>query len=352
MDDIHEYFGTQNWTTYTFVFPLNIIYDDVDCPDEYTVLGQAVQSISPDKWEDYCERAHEAEAERAEESDAIGAKNQLKHRFSDSPNPLDRDGQTYWLVEIEALDVDYARGLCINVLRFLLGRINFAMTRNKLEGMQYNSSVWSSRWQDLRLPFIILIFADDEYSHYWYSTDPSPREPLVLTGQNANLYEQYFDEIPPLNGDRNSVENRLVKSVYSFQDAVTSTDSEDAFLDYWRGAERLTLTAETDTTSTVVQRARTVAQKSNVVSQSAVRQKRNKLVHEGESVEITKDDTNTVKEMLEELIGLYVDKADDWSHEDFLFFFEHAEKSDAALDQLEADRKSDIDMIEEIREMD
>lgn len=351
MNDIHQHLGTQEWTTYNIVFPLNIEYIDVARPDEYGILEETVFAFTSDEWKACCDWAYDQEEERAEKSDAINARNRLEEWFSDSPNQLDRDGQTYWMMEIEALDQRYAFSKCISALRFLLGRINFALTHNRFEGMQFDRSVWNTRWMDLRLPFVYLVFEDNEYSTFSHGQDPTPRNPVRLSSHKADQYNSYFELIPPLNTERDRMESRLIKSVYSFQDAVTNTNREDAFLDYWRGAERLTLTAETDTTSTVVQRARTVARTSNPISQSEVRDKRNKLVHEGESVEITTDDTNTVKGMLEDLICLYVEKSSDWMHEDFLFFFEHGDKSDAALDALEQDRQTDLDMIETIRQM-
>ncbi|KZN23041.1 hypothetical protein A4G99_16105 [Haladaptatus sp. R4] len=348
MDDIHRYLGTQDRSTYNIVFPLNVIYDDIEHPDEYRVLGETVEALTDDVWETCSNWAYDCEKEKAEKSDVIGDRNKLEEWFKDSPNQLDRGGQTYWMVEIEALDNEYATDRCIAVLRFLLGRINFALSRNQLEGMQMNSSIWNTRWMDLRLPFVYLIFEDNKYSHFSYSRDPTPRKSVKLFGHKADRYDNYLDDIPPLSDNRDTMENRLVKAVHSFQDAVTDTEAEDAFLNYWRAAESLTLTSETDTTSTVVQRARTVARTSNVVSQSKICEKRNKLVHEGESVEITTDDTNTVKDMVEALIILYVNKSSDWSHDDFLFFFEHGDKSDAALGHLKEERLSNIDMIEEI----
>jgi len=155
-----------------------------------------------------------------------------------------------------------------------------------------------------------------------------------------------------MNDDLDKMEKRLVKAVGSFLDAVTSTDREDAFLHYWRGAERLTLMSETETTSTVVKRAKTVTASSDGVSQSSVSYKRNKLVHEGDSVEITTDDTNIVKDMLEELILLYVEKASEWQHNAFRFFFEHGDKSEGALSQLENERRTELELIDGIRERD
>lgn len=352
MDDIQRVLGTQDRTRYKIVFPLNVLFSDVERPDEYNVLGETIHAISSDEWETYCELAYEGEQEKAEESGAVNRRNNLEHRFEGSPNTLERSGQTYWVFEIEAIDSRFAVNRCIETLGFLLGRINFALTRNQLEGMQMNSSVWNTRWMDLRLPFIYLVFVDDEYSYYTYSRDPTPRDPEQLFGHKADRYRAYLNETLPLNGDLNAMERRLVKAVRSFQAAVANTDREDAFLNYWRAAERLTLTSETDTTSTVVQRARTIAKTSNVVSQAEVRDKRNKLVHEGDSVEITTDDTNTVKDMLEELIMLYVDKASEWKHDDFLFLFEHGDKSEAALKRLELQRQTDINRINKIREMD
>lgn len=351
MDEIHRVLGTRDRTTYSIVFPLNLVFKGVERSDEFQVLGETVEAITDEDWTTCCEWAYDEEEERAAQSNAVNKQNRLERQFEGSPNQLDRGGQSYWMVEVEALDRRFALGTCISTLQFLLGRINYALTRNRLEGEQFNSSVWNTRWMDLRLPFVYLVFADNEYSSFFHSRDPTPRRSVVLHGHKATRYKSNLEEIPRLRADLNEMESRLVKAVSSFQDGVTNTDREDMFLHFWRGAEWLTLTSETDTTSTVVQRARTVARTSNVASQSVVRYKRNKLVHEGESVEITTDDTNTVKDMLEELIALYVERAGDWSHDQFLFFFENADKSDDALDHLQQVRETDIEMIEKIQRM-
>jgi hypothetical protein len=349
MDDIYRYLGTQDRSKYNIVFPLNVLYSDVDRPDEYRVLNETIHALSSDEWISCCFMAYEHEQQKADESDAIGSRNDLEHRFENSPNELGRPDQTYWMMEIEALEAEYALRRCVDVLQFLLGRINFAVTSNRTEGGQMNSSVWNTRWMDLRQPFVYLVFEDNEYSYYSYSTDPTPRRPIKLSAHKARQYRNHLDDVPPLNTDRNSMEDHLVKALYSFQDAVTSTYAEDAFLNYWQGLERLTLTSKTDTTSTVIKRARTVESTATGARESEVAEKRNKLVHEGDSVEITTDDTNILKLMLDGLIREYVEKSSDWGYEEFVFFFEHGSKSDAALDQLEQQRETEIDLIDEMR---
>jgi hypothetical protein len=350
LGDINRYLGTHDRHNYKIVFPLNVIYRHVDRPNEYTALNKTVQAVTTDEWEQYCNQAYGVEQKKAEESMVVNDWNDLERRFSDSPNPLHRGGQTYWCVELEAIDGWYALNACMTMLEFLLGRINFALTRNQIEGGQINSSVWNTRWRNLRSPFIYLIFKDGEYADFYSSSDPTPRKPAKLSSHKAERYQKNLDTIPPMNGELDDMENRLVKAVRSFQEAVTDTDRENTFLNYWRAAERLTLMSETESTSTVVNRARTVARTSNVVSQSEVCHKRNKLVHEGDSVEITTDDTNTVKGMLEYLILLYVEKASEWQHDDLLFFFEHGDKSEDALGQLERKRHTELELIDEIRE--
>lgn len=350
MGDSYAYFGKQERSQYEIVFPLNILYRDVERPNAYRVLNKTVEAVSDDEWEQYYEEALRKEQQRADESDAPNARNNLEHRFENAPNSLDRSGQTYWRITIDALDQRYAIDRCIRILRFLLGRINFALTRKKLEGGQMSSDVWNTRWMDLRHPFIYLVFEDGAYQSYSYSTDPTPRDPVKLFGRKAEKYETYLDLVPALNRDRSKMDDRLVKAIYSFQDAVTSTMREDTFLNHWRGAERLTLTTDTDSMSTVVKRALPVVLLSDMMSLSQARMKRNKLVHEGEEVEITVDDTNTVKEMLEGLIMLYAEKTPEWNHDAFFFFLNHGDKSDAALESRKQRCEREIELIEEIRE--
>ena len=84
------------------------------------------------------------------------------------------------------------------------------------------------------------------------------------------------------------------------------------------------------------------------MSLSQIRSKRNALVHEGD-VELTTDETNMVKVLLEDLIMKYVEKGGDWEQQDFLFFFEHGQKSEKKLDQMVDKRNRELELIEEIR---
>lgn len=350
MDNVRPHLGIQDRTKYTIVFPLNVVFADVPRPEEYQVLNQTIEAISDEEWETCYQWALDREEERAEESPAINAWNKLERHFETSPNSLDRGGQTYWMFECDALDRNYALNTCENTLRFLLGRINFAVTRNRLEGGQTNSSVWNTRWMDLRLPFVYLIFEDNEYADFSSSNDPTPRKPIKLSAHKADQYKTHLKDIPTLNRELGSMEARLVKAVRSFNEAVTSPLREDVFLNHWRSAERLTLTTEDDSMADVVNRARTVMGPSPLVSLSEIRQKRNKLVHEGDSVEFTTEDTNTMKHMLEELIMHYANHVPEWGHDEFLFYFRHGDKSDAALDDQQQEREKEIELLKLIRQ--
>lgn len=349
MKGIHQHLGTQKRSRFNIVFPLNIICSDINRPDTYEVLNQTIQALSIDEWEACCGEAIDREQDKADQSDIVGAKNELQNRFENSPNSLDRAGQTYWMFETNAIDSQYAVDKCVNTIEYLLGKINFAISSKQIEGGQMNSSVWNTRWMDLRQPFVYLVFENNQYTYYAYSQDPTPREPIRLSAHKSQRYRDHISDIPQLNSTLNKMQTRFVSGVRSFQDGITNTDREEAFINYWRSIERLSLTSDVDPMSTVVRRAGTVTDTVSVARQSEVQRKRNKLIHEGYGVEITTDDTNDLKVMLEDMLRFYVDKFEDWDHDDFLFYFEHGSKSDAALDHLEKQRQKEIDLINEIR---
>lgn len=349
MDDLPQYLGSQDWPEYKIVFPLNIQYRDVDRPDEYEVLNESVVALSSDEWENFSEEACNAEQRAADESDAVGAYNKIERLLSDSPNKLDRGDQTHWMFQTEGIDARYAIDECEDILTYMMGRINFALTGDRIEGGQFNSSTWNTRWMKLRDPFIYLVFKNGDYYDYFYSTDPSPRKPITLSAHKARYYESNIDEIPELNKDLNSLEEKIVSGIYSFQDAVSSSDREDIFLNHWRGIENLTLSSRNHSTGDIAERARTTAMTESGVRESEVVDKRNKLVHESERTEITTEDTNILKLMMEGLLLKYVEKRDDWNRSDFEFFFDHGNRSDDSFEQIADNRRRELELIDEIR---
>lgn len=348
-DDIKRDLGTMDFSAFNIVFPLNLLYYDVSKPSKYEVLGEEIYSISSDDWEAICWEADRLEQKQADNSDVENDRNTLKRTFDTSPNDLDRPDQTYWMMEYEAVDGEYALNRCTDALEYLLGRINFSLATGQLEGMQFNSEVWNTRWMDLRLPFVYFIFKNNDYSYFSYSTDPTPREPLTLSACKADRYKAHFGDLPKLSGDPSNMEQRLVSGMYSFQNAATSTGKEDAFLKYWQALETLTFTEPADSTRTVVERASVPLGTTNFLRQSEVAEKRNKLVHTADPVEITSEDTNTLKTMLEKVIRAHVDKLSNWGKEEFVFYYENGNKSLSALDQKEEQNLEQIKWIDRIR---
>lgn len=349
IDKIKKNLGTRSDSKFNIVFPLNLRYKDVPKPSEYQVLGQTIHSITPAEWGLVCWEADRVEQEKADSSDVIGRKNDLRQRFKNSPNDLNRPDQTYWMMEYETVEGEYALGRCTDVLEYLLGRINFALSSGQMEGMQMNSDVWSTRWMTIRQPFVYFVFENNKYSYYSYSTDPTPRRSLALSAHKASRYNAHLGDIPELGEDLNDLKRRVVSGVCSFQDAVTSTDRENAFLSYWQALETLTFTKPGDSTSTIVERASVPLGTTNFLRQSEVAEKRNKLVHTADTVEITKEDTNTLKIMLEKVIRAHVDSLDNWDERQFIFYYKNGNKSMNALDQKEKYNLEQIKWINQIR---
>jgi hypothetical protein len=80
------------------------------------------------------------------------------------------------------------------------------------------------------------------------------------------------------------------------------------------------------------------------------RNKRNKLVHEGTDISVTKEDQNRLKSVLDSLIQLYIDKFDEWENPDFEFYLDTVDVDVGQLKKTKENMLDQIDIIDEIIE--
>lgn len=347
--ELHKQFGTTATTEYTIGFPLNFRFRPQRKQDTFSALGHEIERMGRDEWlSEFKESAEEA---KEEDSQGHG-----DDRFTDFmeqvPNDFSWTNHTFWKFEMEARDEQFVIDRLERVLDYLLGKINIAAHAGTQESFSSSPSVWPSGWSDLRHPFIYIVFEEDTYSQFYYDTDISPRNKFQVHSTRTSRYDIAIDNFPDIAYPLESLEERFVETVRRFQAAITEPDREASFLEYWRGVESLTLTGEDNGMDTVIRRAEAPLEHSDHTffryRLKRARDKRNKLVHDGVDISVTRHDQNLLKSILEELIWLYCENLDRWDKGDFRFYLENVGQELGMLAETQQDFERKTELLGEI----
>lgn len=347
--ELHKQLGTTETTHYTIGFPLNFRFRPRRKQDTFSALGHKIERIERGEWiSEFKEPAEEAE----EEDDQGHGEDRFTDFMEQVPNDFSWTNHTFWTFEMEARDEQFVINRLERVLDYLLGTINIAAHAGTQEGSSHSPSVWQSGWSDLRHPFIYIVFEEDTYSQFYYDTDISPRNKFRVHDARTSRYDIAIDNFPDIAYPLNPLEERFVETVRRFQAAITEPDREASFLEYWRGIEALTLTDEDDGMDTVIRRAEAPLEHNDHTffryRLKRARRKRNKLVHNGVDISVTRHDQNLLKSILEELIWLYCENLNRWNADDFRFYLENVGQEPGLLADTQQDLERKTKLLGEI----
>ena len=343
--ELHKQLGTTEKTNYTIGFPLNLRFRPQRKQDVFSALGHEIERMEQDAWLSEFQEP----AEQIETQDDQNNSNRFTEFMKEVPNDFSWSNHTFWKFEMEARDQQFVVDRLEKVLDYLLGKINIAAHAGVVEGsINISPSVWPSRWSELRHPFVYIVTKQDDSPQFYYDSDISPRNKFRVHGSRTSRYDILFDEFPEITYPLNQLDERFVEAVRHFQAAVTEPDREASFLEYWRGIEALALTTEDDGMDTVIQRAEAPLEHDDHTffryRLKRARNKRNKLVHDGVDIPITRHDQNLLKSILEELIWIYCANLDQWDVDDFRFYLDNVgqETKKVAEIQKQYERKTEL----------
>lgn len=335
---------------FTVAFPLNLNFRPGRKREVFSTLGYKIERLPRRDWlSQFKEVAEEVEKENHQGT----GENPLTRFTGQSPNEFSRN-HTYWKFEIEARDQDFAVDQLEMVLEYLLGQINFAAHSGTTEGLSIDNTYWPSGWSDLKLPFIYIVFEGDEYKQFYYSKDFSPRRKFSVNSIRRSQFDRYLNEFPELKEPFNDIEETFVNAVRCFQKAISEPNRKDSFLEYWRCTEQLTLADEDDDMKTVIQRAAAPLEHENPelfhFRLERARNKRNKLVHEGPDVSVSREDQNRLKSVLDNLFDLYINRIQEWAKVDFEFYLDNVGVDVGQLENRKDQLLDQIEILEEVIE--
>ena len=340
LDDFRTQLYDDDLEEYHIAFPLN--YRQSAChliPDSITIEDIEFNRQRRKYWQStYLPREDESEK-----------KEKLNNFLSKSPNKIDHSQFTYWDCSYRARDQRYAVYRTTEVLEILLGLLNYSMWFGRAQQYQNSNEPWPKRWAQLREPFIYLLHSDEAFlGHYW-PNDATLRKPTQPHSAYEERFTSKFELIPTFENEY-PLDGRLLNAIRAFQAAITNTTHREAFFEFWRGIEILSLVGKDERMDQVVARATALlnwedTEIANIRTQR-VQQKRNQYVHEGNGIRITTSDRNLLKLFLEKLIELYIDKRDEWSHSEMKFMLSEFTTNEAKIDQLVDNRKSEVALLE------
>lgn len=312
--------GVKPLTTYTITFPLNLSFLNWDNPPkQFTVRERTIQKINSNDW-------------KRRYWSSIAGRHNIVQFLRKSPNDLPSLDVTYWRCRIDAIDERYAVNRVTDLVELLCSKINFSINYRRSPWIYSSNGPWPHRWSELRSPFIYFVFKEgihlgfyknEIYESYFYSNDPTFRDEVEVKDHRIKRTNDIMEILPILPEKSNNIDQLLIDGLMRYQRALTETDSHEAFLNYWRGIETMTLTNKSERMSEIPKRAGSLFRPDNPdmfeYRLYRVKTLRNELVHEGQNPRIQDEDLKLLKTTLEELIWLFIEFREDRDFNDFNF---------------------------------
>lgn len=227
--DLNEYF---------VAFPLNFHRNSSDLLPESPQVGNIVfERLPRSDWEE------RFVPDLDEDHDNYNRQIKLREFISRSPNELDNPFFTYWFASYRARDEKYAVDYVAEKLEILLGKINYSATYGRIQTFSQDPGPWPDRWGEIREPFIYLSHQEEEFLRHYWSEDATLRKPDRPRSLNQDLFESLFEMMPTFEEEQ-PLDGRLLNSLRAYQAAMTEPSEREAFFEFWRGIEILTLVEE------------------------------------------------------------------------------------------------------------
>lgn len=331
-DVLRETIG-RDLESFTIVFPLNL-REASSIPDSFSAPDADFERIPEDEWRDrYADPAVEAD------------ETSLSEFLEESPNDLyEHDGVgglfTYWRTSYEARDHHYALSRIPEVVRLLLGKLNFVLWKRSADVPQpaRNTRPPNARWSQLKEPFFYMVFKDGDYLNYWPYDYDLRRSSEGGRRDLEDRIEEFRDipEIPASREDLEDLDEILANAILAYQDGITESSVHQSFFAFWRGLENLAQVERGKKNEAVVDQG--IFALENMTEKGVVRRelqeaieeiydKRNELVHQGPHTGISRYHRAAAKILLDVFLELYFTYYDDFDVEDYSRLLEYGTKT-------------------------
>lgn len=276
---------------YTVVFPLNLVATLGSLfKEEFDVAGHSIRKIDQEAWND-------------EYYQPISDDTQFKEFAEKLPSKYNPAENTHWRLPVQARDEQYAARLAKQIIEYWLGTINYCVhgTRNHSEIRALSQQ--KAAYARLRHPRFILVSKCGGSQHFYRGSDLSDRDPYKMTRERSERAKKLYDNLIDYSIESETIGEVLMSTLRVYQRGLTTENTEESFLFYWRGLEMITITGRDSSTIEAVDRAESMGVFTGTdISPSRLRiiaDKRNTLVHEGVNVRISTSELDIIKRLLD-----------------------------------------------------
>ncbi len=358
-DDLKNKFGrkdNEDLSKFSIIFPLNLKFKGDNKPDKYTICDKEIKSIKWKEWEENYKKEVEGNEDFEEFMDRCPEELE-KREFEEVVLPEKQDDvpienvyltkYSFWKIDLNAYDREYAMNQAEYLLEILLGKINFSVNVGTETLISYSKNVNPSGLSDLKKPFVYFVFKNQNFQGLYQANDYLIRNKFRITGNNKKRYDNNFKELPNFSSNNSEIDHEIIKALRFYQRAITEYDLVESFFDFWRGVETLTLTNEDDSMEDVVRRATFTQFRPKIIENRLERicNKRNDYVHNSIDVEITESDRDFARSLFEGLFYFLINNKDEFDLSELRNILDKGTKKEENGDF----RRKDLDDLQRLK---
>jgi len=353
IDRIKSDIKKRDVTEYRISFPLNLRRKSANLlSDQIKIDETTFTRIKRSTWESECVPDLDGlEGGEMELGSPRHQRHQLREFLDNSPNNITPAFASFWEASFYSRDPQFAIETVANELAVLLGELNFAMQFNSSDGIRMRAGPWPARWSDLRQPFIYLLNDEnrDFHTFYYDEVDGSPREMERVHSIKEDAFVKLFDRTPRFTQNY-AVDGHLKKGFRAYQSALSNPSQRESFFEFWRALEILSLKDPKQPTKTAVERAESLFDWNNPelaeLRTHRIIRKRNDHVHDGQKSDITKQDKNMAKILVDGLLDHHISHREDWNLDQMRFSLDNFTDDISAIRTLKQNREDEIEVLE------
>lgn len=323
--------------SFEIAIPLNLRATSEDLlKNQYTIHGLTFNNIPRSDWKDRYLTTADNQAN-------LGA---IRRSF---PGEYKVDYNSHWVTEVEAREPKFAKQEAETAVDVWLGLLNFA-----LHGRSTHPSTAYTEAEVIRHPPFFIVVSEINDVSVFSGRGIGDITPVRKTHRNREHFDVLFPLLPHFNDSTKSIDTELIAAFESYHRAVTTKDTEQAFLHYWRVVEIATLKDAGEPAKNALERASAVAilDTTDLDEEllNGIADKRNKLVHRGRGVRISKTDLGAVKRLADSLLSFLVFVYGDFSRDDINDLYEYQRGNDGGFyDLLQGSRDELSDLVKQLQ---
>jgi len=354
IDRIKSDIKQRDVTEYKISFPLNFRRESANLlSDQIKIDETTFTRLDKSTWESECVPEFDDLDGRTEFE--MGSprhqKRELRDFLNNSLNDITPAFASFWEASFYSRDHQFAIDNVANELAVLLGELNFAMQFNSSDGIHIRAGPWPARWSDLRQPFVYLLNDEnrDFITFYYDEIDGSPREMERVHSIKEDSFVEVFDRTPEFT-ENYAVDGHLKKAFRAYQSALSNPSQRESFFELWRALEILSLKEPGQPTKTAVERAESLFDWNNPeladLRKHRIIRKRNDHVHDGQKSDITKQDKNMAKILVDGLLDHHISHRGNWNLDQMRFSLDNFTDETSAIRTLKQNREDEIEVLE------